>query len=138
MARRDEYLEHLKTVPLFSQCTKKELTQLARLITPVTVHAGTTFIREGEIARELMIIEKGSATVRRNGRKVATLTTGAIVGELAVVLERQRNASVTADTDLEVLVIDSRSFSTLLDEIHGFARKLLHTVATRLAEQQTV
>lgn len=132
---RDRYLEHLQSVPLFADCTKKELRELAKLVTPVTIHAGTTFIREGEIARELMIIEKGTAIVRRNGRKVATLTDGAIVGELAVVLERKRNATVTAETDLSMLVIDSRSFSTLLDDIHGFARKLLHTVAARLGEQ---
>lgn len=131
---RDQYLQHLQSVPLFADCTKKELKELAKLVTPVNIHAGTTFIREGELARELMIIEEGTAVVRRNGRKVATIEAGAIVGELAVVLERKRNASVTAETDLSLLVIDSRSFATLLDDIHGFARKLLHTVAARLAE----
>jgi CRP-like cAMP-binding protein len=135
MARRDQYLESLRMVPLFSQCSKKELTEVARLVTPVVIHAGTTFIREGEIARELMIIEQGEATVKRKGRKLASLGPGAVVGETAVVLERQRNASVTADTDVSMLVIDSRAFGTLLDEVPGFARKILHTVATRLAEQ---
>jgi len=135
MARRDQYLDHLRTVPLFSQCSKKELNEVARLVTPVVIHAGTTFIREGEIARELMIIESGEATVRRKGRKIASLGQGAIVGETAVVLERVRNASVTADTDVSMLVIDSRAFGTLLDDVPGFARKILHTVATRLAEQ---
>ena len=134
MARRDQYLEHLASVPLFADCTKKELRALAQLVTPITVHPGMVFIRQDEIARELMIIESGTATVRRNGRKVAELGAGSIVGELAVVLERKRNASVTADTELSLLVIDSRAFATLLDEIPGFSRRLLHTVATRLSE----
>lgn len=135
MARRDQYLEHLSTVPLFSQCSKKELTEVARLVTPVVVQPGATFIREGDVARELMIIESGEATVRRKGRKLTTLGPGAVVGETAVVLERPRNASVTADTEVSMLVIDSRAFSTLLDDIPGFARKILHTVAERLADQ---
>lgn len=135
MARRDQYLEHLRTVPLFSQCSKKELTEVARLVTPVVVQPGSTFIREGDVARELMIIESGEATVRRKGRKLTTLGPGAVVGETAVVLERPRNASVTADTEVAMLVIDSRAFSTLLDDIPGFARKILHTVAQRLADQ---
>ncbi len=134
MARRDQYLEHLASVPLFADCTKKELRELAGLVTPVTIHPGTVFIREDELARELMIIESGTATVRRKGRKVAELGPGSIVGELAVVLERKRNASVTADTEMTLLVIDSRAFATLLDDIPGFARRLLHTVATRLSE----
>ena len=134
MARHDQYLDHLRTVPLFSQCNKKELERIARLVTPVKIKAGTTFIREGEIARELMIIEAGECTVRRKGRKVAQLGKGAIVGEMAVILERTRNASVAADTDTDLLVIDSRTFSTLLDEVPGFARKMLHTVAVRMAE----
>jgi CRP-like cAMP-binding protein len=135
MARHDAYLDHLHSVPLFSQCTKKELEQVAQLVTPLTIHAGQTFIREGELARELMIIEKGTASVTKHGEEIAQLSDGAVVGELAVVLERHRNASVTAVTDIELLVIDSRSFSTLLDEVHGFARKLLHTIAMRLADQ---
>ena len=135
MARRDQYLDHLQSVPLFSQCSKKELNAVARLVTPVIVQPGTTFIHEGDVARELMIIESGTATVRGKGRKLTTLGPGAVVGETAIVLERPRNASVTADTEVSMLVIDSRAFSTLLDDIPGFARKILHTVAQRLADQ---
>ncbi len=136
MAPRDQYLDHLARVPLFADCTKKELRELARLVTPITVHAGQAFIHEGELARELMILEKGTAVVQRGGQQVATLQPGAFVGELAVVLERKRNATVVAETDCELLVIDARAFATLLDDIPGFARRLLHTVATRLAEPE--
>lgn len=135
MARHDAYLDHLKKIPLFSGCSKKELDQVAQIVTPLRIAAGTTFIREGDLARELMIIESGTAEVTRQGEKVAELSSGDFVGELAVVLERHRNASVTATSDVDLLVIETRAFSTLLDEVPGFARRMLHTIALRLADQ---
>ena len=57
-----------------------------------------------------------------------------MVGELALILRRPRTATVTADTDLNVLVVDERSFNTLLDDVPGLARQLLHTVAARMAD----
>ena len=59
-----------------------------------------------------------------------------MVGELALVLDRKRNATVTADVPTQVLVVDRRAFKPLLDE-PGIAKKLLYTVAGRLSEEAT-
>lgn len=131
---RTRYLDSLRSVALFNGCTKKQLDHVARVVTELVISAGDTFINEGSLAHEFMVIEEGSATVRRGGRKVATLGPGDVVGELALILHRPRNASVTADTDLRVLVVDGRSFDPLLDEVPGLARRLLTTVAERLSE----
>ena len=134
MAPNKKYLEQIAAVTFFNGCTKKELERVAQLTTPVIVKAGSTFITEGSVGREMMVISDGSATVRRSGRKVATLGSGAVVGELALILDRPRNASVTADVDTELLVLDRRAFNGLLDEVPGLAKKLLLTMATRLAD----
>jgi len=131
---RTRYLESLRNVAIFAGCTKKQLDHVARVMTEVVIPAGQTFIHENSLAHEFMIIEKGTATVRRNGRKLATLSAGDVVGELALILHRPRTASVTADEALTVLVVDARSFEPLLDEVPGLARRLLTTVAERLSE----
>lgn len=131
---RTRYLESLRNVSIFAGCTKKQLDHVARVMTELVIPAGQTFIHENSPAYEFMIIETGTATVRRNGRKVASLGSGDVVGELALILHRPRSASVTADTDLKVLVVDARSFEPLLEEVPGLARRLLTTVAERLSQ----
>lgn len=131
---RTRYLESLRNVNIFAGCTKKQLDRVARVMTELAIPAGLTFIHENSPAYEFMVIESGTATVRRNGRKVATLGSGDVVGELALILHRPRSASVTADTDLKVLVVDARSFEPLLEEVPGLARRLLTTVAERLSQ----
>lgn len=131
---RTRYLESLRNVNIFAGCTKKQLDRVARVMTELVIPAGQTFIHENFLAYEFMVIESGTATVRRNGRKVATLGSGDVVGELALILHRPRSASVTADTDLKVFVVDARSFEPLLEEVPGLARRLLTTVAERLSQ----
>ena len=128
------YLEHLRTVPMFANCTKKQLDQVARIVTELQITKGSTLMVEGEMVHEFVIIESGTASVRRGGRKIATVGKGDVVGELALILRRPRTATVIADTDLNILVVDERSFNTLLDDVPGLARQLLHTVAERMAD----
>ena len=80
-----------------------------------------------------MIIE-GNATVSRHGRKVASLGAGDAFGELALLDKAPRNATVTAQTDMEVVVLGQREFGGLIDEVPGFARKLLAGMARRLRD----
>lgn len=134
MARRDAYLEHLASVPLFAALSKKELTKVARLTTELHLKAGTEVVREGEPGREAFIIVSGTAAVKRNGRRIATLGPGDAFGELALLDHGPRTATVVADTDLEVLVLNAGEFAGLLDEVPAVARKLLRTLATRVRE----
>jgi CRP/FNR family transcriptional regulator, cyclic AMP receptor protein len=134
MAKEKQYLKHLGEISFFAGCTKKELEHVSLLVTPVAIKAGSTFITEGSVGKELVIISTGTATVRRGGRKITTLTAGSVVGELALLLDRPRDASVTADVDGELLVLDRRSFNSLLDDVPGLAKKILLTMAKRISE----
>lgn len=133
MARND-YLTHLASVPLFASCSKKELEEISRLAVETSFAPGKQFIRQGDFGHELVIIIEGTASVIRDGRKVATVGPGDFVGEMAVLQSQKRNASIVADTELHVLVIDQRVLDTLLDDIPGMARRLLKVVALRCAE----
>jgi CRP/FNR family cyclic AMP-dependent transcriptional regulator len=129
---RDEYLDHLKAVPLFSKCDKGQLIEIGKVADELNIKAGTVLMREGQIGRELFLIIDGTADVSRNAEVVATIGPGDFVGELAVIAHSARNATVTARTELDVLVMTSSALSQLLDDIPGLAKHLLYEVAARL------
>ncbi|MCU0274279.1 MAG: cyclic nucleotide-binding domain-containing protein [Acidimicrobiales bacterium] len=131
MAKTDDTL---KNIELFSELSAKELRDVAKLMTPVAVKAGRDLTVEGEPGREFMIILEGTATVRRNGRVVATLGPGDFFGEMAVVAGVPRTATVTADTDMTLEALNRREFSTLLDESPKLAKKILVGAVKRLYE----
>ena len=131
---KDSKLDHLAQVRLFSALSKKELTMIGRASDEVKVPAGKTVVEEGSPGHEFFLILDGTATVKRNGRKIASLTTGQYFGEMALLDRGPRSASIAADTDLTLLVLGQREFSGLLDEIPGLAHKILSTMAARLRE----
>jgi CRP-like cAMP-binding protein len=131
---KDRFLDHLRSVPLLANCTKQQLQAIGKIATDIDIPAGTVLMAEGSAAHEFVIIMSGQATVKRAGRKIATLGPNDVVGELALLAHRPRNATVVAETDMEVLVVQQQSFTPLLDNVPGLARKLLSTVAERLAD----
>ena len=121
----------LAKIPLFKECTKKELQAVSRLVTPINVRAGKVLTKEGDAGREFMIIASGSASVRRKGRKIATLGPGDFFGELALLAGVPRTATVIAESDMVVEALNRAEFATLLDESPSIARKVLSAVAKR-------
>ena len=134
MARKDGYVDHLAQLPLFSTCSKKDLRLVASKATPLDIPAGRTIIEEGSPGKEFFVIDEGTAIVKRNGRKVATLGRGQAFGELSLLDGGPRTATVIADTDLSVLILTRPEFAGLLDEVPGLSRKLLQALAGRLRE----
>jgi len=127
----------LAAVPLFAKCNKHQLTEIGRVATELTVEPGTTLIKQGAIGVELFIIIDGTASVTRDGQKIATLSSGDFVGELAVLSPgRRRNATVTADASVTVLVLTHTGIDQLLDDIPGLAKQLLHEVVSRIPETE--
>jgi CRP-like cAMP-binding protein len=121
-------------VPLFSGLSKKELAEVARHTDRVSLRAGASLAREGELGREAFVILTGTAEVRRKGRKVAELGPGDVVGEMSVVGHTPRTASVTVTTDMTALVMTSQEFSAVIDANPKVAVKVLRGVAARYAE----
>ena len=133
MARK-AHLDHLASVPLFSACSKKELQAVSRATDEISLPAGKTLCEQGAIGREAFVIVSGSAEVRRNKRKVATIGAGSCVGELALLDHKPRTATVIAATDLTVLVIGAREFAGIVDEIPSIAHKLMKSLAIKVRE----
>jgi len=131
---RQSHLDQLVSVPLFSACSKKELQAVSRASDEVTLPAGKTLCEQGAIGREAFVIVGGTAEVRRNKRKVATLGPGACVGELALLDHKPRTASVIAATDLTVLVIGAREFAGIVDNVPSISHKLMRSLASRVRE----
>jgi len=134
MAKDSNLLATFRTMPLFRDCTDDELRQIDAVADEVAVPAGRPLIRQGELGREFVVIVDGTATVERNGEFVATLGPGSHFGELALLVDHPRNATVTADTDLKVQVVDRRGFDNLLDNSPHLTKNLLHSLARRLSE----
>src|SRR5688572_6662630 len=93
----------LSAVPLFSGLSRKELGEIARNVTEVEMSPGEYLAFEGETGHQAMVILAGQVTVRKKGRKVAELGTGDVVGEMSLVTNKPRNASVRADTFVAAL-----------------------------------
>jgi CRP-like cAMP-binding protein len=140
MARKDEFIDHLAQVPLFSACSRKDLQQVAKRAEDVTVEPGKVLVSEGSAGHEFFVIVDGTAKVTRHGQTVATVGPGQFFGDLALLDHAPRNATVTAETPMELVVLGQREFSGLIDDVPGFAAKLLAGLAQRLraADQQSV
>ena len=125
-------VETLTNIELFSELTNRELKKVASFMTPVSVRAGRHLTEQGKPGREFMIIVEGTASVRRDGRVIATLGAGDFFGELAVIAGVPRTATVTADTDMTVQALNRREFSSLLDGSPKLAKKILVGAVKRL------
>ncbi len=133
----DRKLEHLAQVQLFSSLNKKELRLIGKAAEIVDVKAGAEIVREGAIGHEFYLVMSGEASVRRNGRKVATLGPGRYFGELALLDRGPRSATVVANTDMQLVIISQREFVSVLDQVPTVAQKLLSSMAARLREADT-
>ena len=131
---RDAFIEHLQQIAMFSACSKRDLQLVARRAEDVRVPAGKVLVNEGETGHEFFVIIDGSARVTRHGKRVATLGPGTAFGELALLDKAPRNATVIAETPMELVVLGQREFAGIIDEVPGFARKLLAGMANRLRE----
>src|SRR5699024_11165967 len=95
----------------------------------VTREAGTVLVDQGDLGREAFFVIEGTAVVKRNNRRIGTLGPGEAVGELALLDHGPRTATVTAKTDMTILVLSAREFSGLIEQVPGLANKLLGQLA---------
>ena len=119
---------------MFSALSKRDLQLVARRAEDVRVPGGKVLVNEGETGHEFFVILDGSARVTRRGKRVATIGPGDAFGELALLDKAPRNATVIAETPMELVVLGQREFAGIIDEVPGFARKLLAGMASRLRE----
>jgi CRP/FNR family transcriptional regulator, cyclic AMP receptor protein len=136
MLARDTKIELLKHVPLFADCSRRELREIASVADEVVVPAGTVLAREGKSGRELVIIVEGAADVTKRGRKINEVGDGDFVGEIAVVTDTPRTASVKTTQPTHALVLTRRDFKTLMKRVPTIQLKVLETLARRLLDSE--
>jgi CRP/FNR family transcriptional regulator, cyclic AMP receptor protein len=134
LRRRSEpdYPAHLSSLPLFSDCSRAELKSLARRTADINAEPGQVLIREGQGAYDFFVIVSGEADVSRDGEVVARLGRGDYFGELGVLDPGRRDATVTARTPMELIVLAQWDFEQALEEAPGMTRRLLAGMAHRL------
>jgi CRP-like cAMP-binding protein len=122
-----EAVELLKRVPLFSDLDGKELEQIANSMKQRTFSAGQEIAVEGQSGVGFFVIEDGQAKVTVHGDEVRTLGPGDYFGEVALITQGARTATVTADTDLKTYGMTFWEFRPLVEDTPSLAWKLLQS-----------
>ena len=131
--RSNAKIELLKSVPLFAGCSKNELRQLAKTADEIDLRQGTVLTREGRPGREFFVLIDGTAEVTKKGKKIADLGPGDWLGEIALITDSPRTATVTATSAVDVLVITDRRFRSVVETMPSIALKVLACVGERLS-----
>jgi CRP-like cAMP-binding protein len=133
---RDEKLEQLKRVPLFSRLAGRELERLAMLADEIDVPAGQLLTREGASGHEFFIVIDGAVEIERQGERVATLRAGDFLGEIALIDGRPRTATARAVGPTRLLVVGHAAFHDLLEQFPEVARSVLSALAERVRHNE--
>ena len=125
-------IELLKGVPLFSHCTKKELEAIAAEADELFLPEGSELTRQGGHGREFMVIADGSADVKKNGRLINVLDSGDFLGEIALISEAPRTATVTTSAPTRLLVLTDRAFERVTGAMPSIRASVLKALSKRL------
>jgi CRP-like cAMP-binding protein len=132
-----EYLERLRQVPLFAACDDEELTELAAIGTEVGVPSGEMVMAQGDRSSDAYLVMRGTATCLKDGVEVARFGPGDFFGEMALIGNRPRSASVLAGEDLSVRAFHASEFRRLLTDVPSIAVKVLWATAERLIDAES-
>ena len=124
----------IKSVPLFSHCSRAELAALAAEADELTLPEGKDLTRQGERGREFMVIVDGSAKVERDGTVVNELGPSDFLGEIALLSDVPRTATVTTTTETTILVLTDRAFRRVADKIPSVHESLIAALTARLQD----
>ena len=129
----DTKVEALRRAPLFAGLSSKELAELARHSEDVEVPAGKVLAREGDIGHEFFVVVEGQAEFSRGGQPIEMHQPGDFFGEISLLENTRRMATVTAATPLRFFVLTEVEFRSLVDEHPEIELKVLRAAAKRLS-----
>ena len=128
----DSKADALGRAPLFEGLSRGELQNLAKATEDLEVEDGKVLCREGETAQEFFVIVDGEVDVTKDGRHLATLSGGDFFGEIALIEDMRRTATVTARTPLRFFVLTRQAFWRLIEQQPEVERKILRALARRV------
>lgn len=129
---RDQKMRHLERVPIFEDCSMKQLRAIADISKVVEVPERTVLCRQGEPGEEFFVIVDGTALVTVSAQKKVRLRPGEFFGEMSLLDGEPRSATVKAETDARLLVIERLHFWTLLKHAPELTERMLVTLSRRI------
>jgi CRP-like cAMP-binding protein len=130
----DTKVQALKRAPLFEGLSRKELEELARVTEDLEVPAGDVLCKEGDTGREFFVIVDGETQVTTNGKDLGARGAGDFIGEIALLEDTSRTATVTAKTPLRVFVLTREDFRHLVRKNPSVERKVMQALARRVVD----
>ena len=133
IVRRDEKVRLISRVPLFEECSQAELARIAAIATQIEIPKGEVLLKQGERGDDFFVLVKGSADVRKGKTHVRSLKAGDFAGEIALLSDTPRTATVTATSPVTALRATRKGFSELLTTSPAIQKKVLVALANRVA-----
>jgi CRP-like cAMP-binding protein len=121
----------LRSSPLFAKTSEVELSRIASLTDELHVEPGEQLTVEGQPGTTFFVIARGTATVTRAGQRLVGLGPGSYFGEIALLEQGPRTATVTADSRMWLFVFDAKGFASLMNGIPAVADEIFRALAER-------
>jgi CRP-like cAMP-binding protein len=138
MLRKNAKVELIKSAPLFSECSRKDLNEIAGIADEIDLREGKELTKEGRPGREFFVLVEGSADVRKGNRRINQLNAGDFFGEISLITQRPRTATVIATSPVRALIITDRSFRSLLERQPEIQGKVMSALAARLGPEENL
>lgn len=122
----------IRGLSFFDGFSDDDLARVAELAEEVELAAGECFIDQGRVGQECFVVEEGDVGIYVGDDHIVTLGPGSMVGEMALVDRRPRTASVVSETDVKLLVFDTKAFRKLLSEMPKAEERVLTLLAARI------
>ena len=131
---RSDKVDILRGIPLFSRLSQRQLNAIAKSADVAARREGAVLAKQGAQGLEAIIMVDGRARVEADGKAIAKLGPGDVVGEMSVIDGKPRSATVIAETPVTLLVLHRRDFVSLLETVPGLQWKLLVTLCERVRQ----
>jgi CRP/FNR family cyclic AMP-dependent transcriptional regulator len=138
MLRKNAKVELIKKAPLFSECSRKDLNEIAGIADEIDLREGKELTKEGGPGREFFVLVEGTADVKKGNRRINKMGAGDFFGEISLITQRPRTATVTATSPVRALVITERSFRSLLEHQPEIQGKVMSALAARLGPEENL
>jgi CRP/FNR family cyclic AMP-dependent transcriptional regulator len=136
--RKNAKVDLIKSAPLFSECSRKHLNEIAEIADEIDLKEGKELTSEGRPGREFFVLIEGTADVKRGNRRINQMGAGDFFGEISLITQRPRTATVVATSPVRALVITDRSFRRLLEHQPEIQGKVMSAVAARLGPEENL
>ena len=130
-------VERLRRLPLFGELDHHDLSQLSRWVRAAEFADGDLLFEQGSMPHELFVVEEGSVEIRRDGRSVATLGPGDVVGEMGLLKLERRWASVVAVGHVRAVALGADDLASMSEQMPELADRLREMMARRERENET-